>query len=109
LQLFSSEIGIVFFPFYFSLLLAAHKYNIHQLVDLCQAELSKRLEVENAIDLLKVADQVGANHLKLSSIAFIAEHLVVYYSTASFSFSAIGLKNRIYFVEISKYSKKLKI
>ncbi len=59
----------------YSLLLIADKYQIKSLVQDCEKEMVKWLDMNNAIDFLNVADQTRANHLKDEASSFIAKNL----------------------------------
>ena len=63
-----------FFFNFVSLLGIGDKYNVKGLVDLCENELSKSLELNNVINILEAAVKVGAENLKNCSIAFIADN-----------------------------------
>jgi hypothetical protein len=54
------------------LLAIGDKYNIKGLVNLCERELSKDIELNNAINILEAADKVGAEYLKSCAVSFVA-------------------------------------
>ena len=55
-----------------SLLAIGDKYNIKGLANLCERELSKNIELNNAINILEAADKVGADYLKSCAVSFVA-------------------------------------
>lgn len=56
----------------FKLIEAANKYSIKDLVHLCAHRISYNIPLDNAIDILIVADRVGADFLKKDCVKMIA-------------------------------------
>ncbi|KAL7298144.1 hypothetical protein TKK_0009144 [Trichogramma kaykai] len=56
------------------LLVAAEKYSLQGLKDLCEKRLMSRLSTKNAVEYLKLADTYGADRLKKRTIEFVAAH-----------------------------------
>jgi len=55
------------------LLEAAEKYNILRLKAVCEAELAKRLDIDNVIDRLIQADMYGASQLREAALQWITK------------------------------------
>ena len=67
------------------LLVAANKYDIQDLKQICAKELGKKLTVENAIRLLILSDLHQTNHLKQAAIRFINQNAPAVMKTPSWS------------------------
>ncbi len=58
-----------------SLFLIADKYNITDLVRLCEKKVGKMLKAGNVLHILAISDQIGAKHLRSKSMAFVARNI----------------------------------
>lgn len=58
-----------------SLFLIADKYNITDLVRLCEKRVGKTLKAGNVLYILAISDQIGAKHLRSKSMAFVARNI----------------------------------
>jgi hypothetical protein len=68
-----------------STLLIGDKYNVKGLVNLCEVELSNKLELNNAINILEASDQVvDAKQLKGNAIRFVADNIKSFFDTSDF-------------------------
>ena len=67
------------------LLIAANKYDIQDLKEICVKELRMKLTVDNAVDLLILADLHQANDLKGGAILFINKNAAAVMKTPSWS------------------------
>ena len=56
------------------LLVAAEKYDLHDLKRMCEDNLCVNLNLENALNMLVLADLHGANNLRLIALEFIGEN-----------------------------------
>ena len=56
------------------LLVAAEKYNLNDLKQMCEDNLCVNLNLENALNMLVLADLHGANNLRLIALEFIGEN-----------------------------------
>ena len=56
------------------LLVAAEKYDLKELKQMCEDNLCVNLNLENALDMLVLADIHGANNLRLLTLEFIGEN-----------------------------------
>ena len=65
------------------LLVAANKYDIQDLKEICAKELHKKLTVDNAVHLLILSDLHQANDLKRAAIRFINKNAEYVMKTAS--------------------------
>jgi hypothetical protein len=66
-------------------LLIGDKYNVKGLVNLCEVELSNKLELNNAINILEASDQVvDAKQLKGNAIRFVADNIKSFFDTSDF-------------------------
>ncbi len=68
-----------------SLLLIADKYDLKDLVKFCEDELSKNLDVGNAVETLKVSSQVNSEYLKDFVIGFISKNLGTFLDTPTWN------------------------
>ena len=57
-----------------SLLYAAEKYQLERLKSLCEQNLSYRLQVDNAAEMLVLSQTYGAKQLKRNALKYILEH-----------------------------------
>jgi hypothetical protein len=68
-----------------STLLIGDKYNVKGLVNLCEVELSNKLELNNAINILEASEQVvDAKQLKSNAIRFVANNIKSFFDTSDF-------------------------
>lgn len=58
------------------LVMAANKYGIEQLKNLCVSSLMESLTVENVINIFDIAELLGEEHLKKNFISFIKWYVV---------------------------------
>ena len=58
------------------LLKLAKRYEVLHLTDLCEKELLSKLEVENAIEMLLLADEYGSVDFKGRCLTFIHDNFV---------------------------------
>jgi speckle-type POZ protein len=94
------------------LLVAANKYDIQDLRDICAKELRKKLTVENAVDFLLFSDLHQANDLKDGAIRFIIRNAKTvkkppYWSDLPRTHPNLILELTSKAIEYMKYLKKL--
>lgn len=66
------------------LLVAADKYQMENLKNLCESELVKQLSVDGAVRILKLADKHCAKKLKKLTIGYIVENRIDIFDQAEF-------------------------
>lgn len=68
-----------------SLLIMAMRYQCPALIEVCESDLSNRLNCSNAISLLQLADMIGATGLKQKILYYIAVNSMKLLQTKEFS------------------------
>jgi len=56
------------------LLPVAHEYNIQSLISICEGILLKEINIENAFDIITLADSLNINSLKENSLIWLGQH-----------------------------------
>jgi len=68
-----------------SILEAAHRYNVQDLVDMCVLELTPRFDVNSIGEWLYIADLIGNSHFRAKCMEFVRLHISEVQSTANFT------------------------
>lgn len=68
-----------------SLLIMAMRYQCPALIEICEGDLSNRLNINNCLNLLQLADMIGASGLKQKVIYYVAVNSMKLLQTKEFS------------------------
>ena len=78
------------------LMIAAHKYGLIDLKDICEKSIAEMLTVDSVSNILILADRYSAKHLKDKSIHFINEHAADVLKSEGYK---LLVKSHLYLIE----------